>query len=342
MKKQLFFIISAIFFTTSFLGCSRTNTTNKVNDNKETPTIESTALDSTTEALSEIESTEKSDSKTEPETTTETDSVTKEPETSTETETVTEPATELVTEPVTTPPTEATTEPITTPPTLPPTEPQTQAPTPPPTEPPTEAPSIKGIVDIIAKETSVTSDYKFGIKKITTTSDYYYVFSDGSEEYGYSSTDDSYDFSGYAATDAELLEESISTAAANMEFYNEVLTLVNQIRAEVGVHPLTLDTTLCQAATMRSLEMNYSTQFSHTRPNGTVCFSVFDTFPTSYSSAGENIAAGYSSAAAVVEGWKNSPGHYQNMINEDYNKLGVGMSDYSFGYGIYWTQLFTN
>ena len=158
----------------------------------------------------------------------------------------------------------------------------------------------------------------------------------------YSYTNDTYDYSGYAATDSELLEESINTAAANMAYYNEVLTLVNEIRAEVGVQPLTLDTTLCQAATMRSIEMNYSTKFDHTRPNGEKCFSVFTTFSITYNSAGENIAAGYHSPSAVVEGWKNSPGHYSNMIDSGYNKIGIGMSNQHFGYGIYWTQLFTN
>lgn len=30
------------------------------------------------------------------------------------------------------------------------------------------------------------------------------------------------------------------------------------------------------------------------------------------------------------------------MINPEFNKLGVGMSNFGIGYGIYWTQLFTN
>ena len=43
-----------------------------------------------------------------------------------------------------------------------------------------------------------------------------------------------------------------------MGYYNEVLALVNQIRAEAGVGPLTLDTNLCRAASMRALEMDYA------------------------------------------------------------------------------------
>ncbi len=312
---------------TTFWGCSQKNPKAVITTTTADPTIESTTdeTEPSTEAPTEVPTTKPT-----------------EPPTVKPTETPTEPPTakptEVPTEPPTAKPTEAPTEPPTAKPTEAPMEPPTAKPTVAPTEPPT-APKI---VDYITEETSVSSNYKYGLKKIATTYNNYYVYSDGSKQLDYSYTNDTYDYSGYAATDSELLEESINTAAANMAYYNEVLTLVNEIRAEVGVQPLTLDTALCQAATMRSIEMNYSTQFSHTRPNGEKCFSVFTTFSISYNSAGENIAAGYHSPSAVVEGWKNSPGHYSNMINSGYNKIGIGMSNQPFGYGIYWTQLFTN
>lgn len=95
---------------------------------------------------------------------------------------------------------------------------------------------------------------------------------------------------------------------------------------------------------MRSLEMNYSGQYSHTRPSGEICFSVFDTFSVDYMAAGENIAVGYETPKEVVNGWKNSPGHYANMINVSFNKLGVGLSKERITgfYCNYWTQLFTD
>lgn len=216
----------------------------------------------------------------------------------------------------------------------------TATPTAEPTAEPTEAPPY--IVDSDIEESSTVSDYKFGIKRVTITVSYYWVYSDGTrvmyDTYSY----DTYDYSGYAATDAELLEESNALAEANMQYYNEVLVLVNAIREEAGVHPLTLDTTLCQAATMRSLEMNYSRSFSHTRPNGSSCFSVLDTYAVDYFSAGENIASGYPTAADVVEGWKNSPGHYANMVSDSFHKIGVGFSDLEIASREYWTQLFTD
>ena len=212
------------------------------------------------------------------------------------------------------------------------------------TQPATEATTSKYIVDY-GQETvaSQAKEYKYGLKITTTTYNYYALYSDGSKELYDSWTSNSYDYSGYSATDEELLSESNAKTTEHMEYYKEVLRLVNEIRAEAGVQALMLDTTLCQAATMRAVEMNYSDLFSHTRPDGTSCFTVFGIYNITYNTCGENIAAGYSSPEEVVEGWKNSSGHYANMINANFNKLGVGMSDEEPGsYGKYWVQLFTN
>ncbi len=188
-----------------------------------------------------------------------------------------------------------------------------------------------------------TINLNYGVQKTTTIEKFYWIYSDGSKVLKRSYENQSYNTEGYYATDADLYQESVTTAANNYAIYEEVLRLVNEVRAEANVAPLTLDYTLCQAATMRSVEMNYSNIFSHTRPNGSSCFSVLDTFNIRWNATAENIAAGHNNAQAVVTGWKNSSGHYTNMINPSYTKLGVGMCDVGVGhYEIYWTQLFTN
>ena len=185
--------------------------------------------------------------------------------------------------------------------------------------------------------------YKYGITKYDVTTNYYTLFSDDSKELLYSDSYTVYDSTNYSATDSQLKGEADSNASKYTNYYQEVLRLVNEIRAEAGVAPLTLDTTLCKAASMRALEMDYSNQMSHTRPSGKDCFSVLDFYGASFGTCGENIAAGQTSASSVVNGWKNSPGHYQNMINVSYTKLGVGYSFTGVGdYGYYWCQLFTN
>ena len=56
---------------------------------------------------------------------------------------------------------------------------------------------------------------------------------------------------------------------------------------------------------------------------------------------GENIAAGYSSPEAVVEGWMNSPGHRANILEAEFTHIGVGY-EYLPGttYKYYWSQEF--
>ena len=190
---------------------------------------------------------------------------------------------------------------------------------------------------------SAVVPYKYGVTKYEVTTNYYTLYSDGSKELIDSDSYPVYDSSNYSATDSQLKSEADSNASKYMSYYQEVLRLVNGIRAEAGVAPLTLDTTLCKAASMRALEMDYGNQMSHTRPSGKDCFSVLDFYGASFGTCGENIAAGQTSASSVVNGWKNSPGHYQNMINASYTKLGVGYSASGVGdYGHYWCQLFTN
>lgn len=142
-----------------------------------------------------------------------------------------------------------------------------------------------------------------------------------------------------AASSQDIVSQANALSAANIAYYSEILELVNNIMAEAGVSPLTLDTTLCQAATVRAIEMDNTGVFSHTRPDGTDCWSVFKLYGITYRTCGENIAMGQRTPAQVVESWRNSPGHYANMVKAGFGKLGVGMSNSN---RIYWVQMFTN
>lgn len=119
----------------------------------------------------------------------------------------------------------------------------------------------------------------------------------------------------------------------------QVLALVNQARAEVGLPGLTLNSTLLSAAHVRASEIAVS--FSHTRPDGRSCFTAWDEAGVTYMTAGENIAAGQTSPEDVMNSWLNSPGHYANITNANFTELAVGCY-YVPGseYGYYWVQCF--
>lgn len=123
-------------------------------------------------------------------------------------------------------------------------------------------------------------------------------------------------------------------------YVQEVLDLVNKEREAAGLAPLTLDEKLNEAAKVRAQEI--TSNFSHTRPDGTEPFTVLQEYGCSYMAAGENIAAGQSTPAEVVGSWMNSEGHRANILSPNFAKLGVGYCQADSGYNHYWVQLFTD
>ena len=124
--------------------------------------------------------------------------------------------------------------------------------------------------------------------------------------------------------------------ASVLSYENEVIRLVNEIRAENGLKPLTANWELSRVARYKSQDMADNRYFSHTSPTYGTPFQMIKAFGLSYRSAGENIAYGYRTPKAVVDGWMNSSGHRANILNASYTQIGVG---YVAG-GHYWTQMF--
>lgn len=119
-------------------------------------------------------------------------------------------------------------------------------------------------------------------------------------------------------------------------YEQEVIRLVNVERAKAGLKALTEDWELSRVARYKSQDMHDLRYFSHTSPTYGSPFDMMKAFGIRYRTAGENIAMGYRTPAAVVQGWMNSPGHRANILNASYTKIGVG---YVAG-GNYWTQHF--
>ena len=116
-----------------------------------------------------------------------------------------------------------------------------------------------------------------------------------------------------------------------------VASLVNAARQDAGLSELELDADLCAAAQARAQEIAQS--FSHTRPDGSSCFTILEEFGISYRAAGENIAMGQRTPEEVMDGWMNSSGHRANILNGTFTSIGVGY--YVDGAGAaHWVQIF--
>ena len=136
--------------------------------------------------------------------------------------------------------------------------------------------------------------------------------------------------------DAPSEPDQPSGSTSVLDYEQQVVTLVNAERAKYGLAALTLDETLCVYARVKSQDMHDQGYFSHTSPTYGSPFDMMRAFGVSYRTAGENIAMGYATPAAVVEAWMNSEGHRANILSANYTTLGVGyVAD-----GGYWTQWF--
>ena len=105
------------------------------------------------------------------------------------------------------------------------------------------------------------------------------------------------------------------------------------------LQPLERNSDLEQTAKIRAKEL--AQLFSHTRPDGTDCFTAF---PDNLLACGENIAMGQTSCYQVTEDWKETndlysgQGHRRNMLSSNFNA--VGIAGYKLNGVIYWVQDF--
>ncbi len=133
--------------------------------------------------------------------------------------------------------------------------------------------------------------------------------------------------------------EAFSQAALDVTYYT------NQYRQQYGCPPLTLDEKLTQAAQKHSEDMALNDFFSHTGSDGSSPWDRIRATGYDFLTAGENLAAGYPDAKSVVDAWMNSEGHRTNILNCDFEEIGVGYYYLPNDSGQvvfyhYWTQVF--
>ncbi|WP_430734296.1 CAP domain-containing protein [Fodinisporobacter ferrooxydans] len=140
------------------------------------------------------------------------------------------------------------------------------------------------------------------------------------------------------AASEQTVQTSNASASVSPEV-QQVVNLVNQQRAKNGLAPLALNMNLTQMAYDKAKDMRDNQYFDHQSPTYGSPFDMMKQFGISYSYAGENIAAGQTSAQEVMNDWMNSSGHRANILNPKFTEIGVG---YVTGgqYGTDWVQEF--
>ena len=105
----------------------------------------------------------------------------------------------------------------------------------------------------------------------------------------------------------------------------EVIRLTNVKRAESGLAPLAQNSTLSQAALAKGNDMLSKGYWAHFAPDGTSPWTFFLNFGYKYKYAGENLARDFSDASSAVNAWMNSPTHRENILNANYQDIGIGV-----------------
>ncbi len=121
------------------------------------------------------------------------------------------------------------------------------------------------------------------------------------------------------------------------------LQLVNNIRGQgcnCGstymplVPPVSWNNLLEAAALAHAQDMYTNNYFSHTGKDGSTPGQRITRAGYAWRAYGENIAKGYQSEQAVVDGWLQSEGHCLNIMSSSFKEMGLARV------GNYWVQEF--
>lgn len=139
-------------------------------------------------------------------------------------------------------------------------------------------------------------------------------------------------------------------ATPSSAFAQRVFTLTNAARAQgrscgntfyAAAPALAYNSLLERAAQGHAADMASKNYFSHTGLDGRTFSQRITAAGYSWRTAGENIAAGYATPEAVVQGWLQSPGHCANIMNSAFKEIGVGYGTSAAStYRHYWVQNF--
>jgi len=146
---------------------------------------------------------------------------------------------------------------------------------------------------------------------------------------------------------ALLLNLVSNSPTVAVSWQEQMLSSLNTMRADKGLKPLKLCSTLNKAAQDYAREMATQNFYAHEGKDGSTpgerIQSAGYRWRSSNTSAGiaENIAAGQGSVKEVMKGWKNSTGHFKNMTGSKFTHVGFGMvENQKSAFKKYWVQNF--
>jgi len=105
-----------------------------------------------------------------------------------------------------------------------------------------------------------------------------------------------------------------------------IISLTNSSRTEYNLVALTSNTVLAQAAQAKAENMLEEGYFAHNSPSGATPWDFIRAQDYNYIVAGENLAVNFIQAESVSQAWMNSPSHKANILNKNYEEIGIGIA----------------
>ncbi|WP_236075698.1 CAP domain-containing protein [Streptomyces coffeae] len=129
-----------------------------------------------------------------------------------------------------------------------------------------------------------------------------------------------------------------TVGARRARYVRHIIRTVNIARVHHGCAPLRFNKALQKAAQRHSADMEQRGFFDHVNPDGAEPEDRITAVGYEWTASGENIASGQATPSAVMRTWMSSPGHRGNILDCDFQELGVGV-EFGAG-GPWWTQNF--
>ena len=107
---------------------------------------------------------------------------------------------------------------------------------------------------------------------------------------------------------------------------DSIFILTNRERSRADLTPLRHNADLTRAAQLQAEQMAAAEKLAHDLPKAKypTLASRLKLVGYAYRATGENVAEGYTSAAALMAGWMTSPLHRANILSARFTETGIG------------------
>ena len=126
---------------------------------------------------------------------------------------------------------------------------------------------------------------------------------------------------------ASLPAVALAEAGASSITSDKIIELTNQKRIENGLTPLSFSSELSVSAQNKAIDLVKRNYWSHETPEGLPFWSFVNQQNYDWLYLGENLAADFETSEGIVNAWSRSDSHRKNILNENYQDIGVGISE---------------